>query len=100
MLSIEDRLSHALIKGIPDYLEEDLTEALKVYPHPVDIIEGPLMKGMNTVGELFGAGKMFLPRKDVPATGGEDRQDDETGGFGASACHRGREQRGRGAQGG
>ena len=62
LLSIEDRLSHALIKGIPDYLEEDLTEALKVYPHPVDIIEGPLMKGMNTVGELFGAGKMFLPQ--------------------------------------
>ena len=51
-----------MIKGIPDYLEEDLTEALKVYPHPVDIIEGPLMKGMNTVGELFGAGKMFLPQ--------------------------------------
>ena len=62
LLSIEERLSHALIKGIPDYLEEDLTEALKVYPHPVDIIEGPLMKGMNTVGELFGAGKMFLPQ--------------------------------------
>ena len=62
LLSIEDRLSHALIKGIPDYLEEDLTEALQVYPHPVDIIEGPLMKGMNTVGELFGAGKMFLPQ--------------------------------------
>ena len=62
MLSIEDRLSHALIKGIPDYLEEDLAEALQKYPRPVDIIEGPLMKGMNTVGELFGAGKMFLPQ--------------------------------------
>ncbi|MBP5277047.1 MAG: B12-binding domain-containing protein, partial [Prevotella sp.] len=62
LLSIEDRLSHALIKGIPDYLEEDLAEALQQYPRPVDIIEGPLMKGMNTVGELFGAGKMFLPQ--------------------------------------
>ena len=62
LLSLEDRLSHALIKGIPDFLEEDLAEALQQYPRPVDIIEGPLMKGMNTVGELFGAGKMFLPQ--------------------------------------
>ena len=62
LLSVEERLSHALIKGIPDYLEEDLAEALQKYPRPVDIIEGPLMKGMNTVGELFGAGKMFLPQ--------------------------------------
>ena len=51
-----------LTKGIGDYLEEDLAEALKVYPKAVDIIEGPLMAGMNHVGDLFGAGKMFLPQ--------------------------------------
>ena len=59
---VEERLSHALIKGIGDYLEEDLKEALQKYPRAVDIIEGPLMSGMNTVGELFGSGKMFLPQ--------------------------------------
>ena len=62
LMPLEERLSHALIKGIPDYLEEDLTEALQQYEHPVEIIEGPLMAGMNTVGELFGSGKMFLPQ--------------------------------------
>ena len=51
-----------MTKGIGDYLEEDLAEALKLYPKAVDIIEGPLMSGMNYVGELFGAGKMFLPQ--------------------------------------
>lgn len=56
------RLQHALIKGIGDYLEEDLAEAVKRFPRAVDIIEGPLMEGMNRVGELFGAGKMFLPQ--------------------------------------
>ena len=61
-LSVEDRLSQALIKGIGDYLETDLHEALQKYPHAVDIIEGPLMTGMNTVGQLFGEGKMFLPQ--------------------------------------
>ena len=60
--SVEERLKHALTKGIGDYLEEDLAEALKLYPKAVDIIEGPLMSGMNYVGELFGAGKMFLPQ--------------------------------------
>jgi 5-methyltetrahydrofolate--homocysteine methyltransferase len=60
--SVEERLAYALIKGIPDYLEEDLAEALKRYPRAVDIIEKPLMTGMNTVGELFGSGKMFLPQ--------------------------------------
>ena len=50
------------MKGIDSYLQEDLEEAAQSYPHAVDIIEGPLMKGMNTVGELFGAGKMFLPQ--------------------------------------
>ena len=60
--SVEERLAYALIKGIPDYLEEDLAEALNNYPRAVDIIEKPLMTGMNTVGELFGSGKMFLPQ--------------------------------------
>lgn len=59
---VEKRLQYALIKGIGDYLEEDLAEAVKRYPKAVDIIEGPLMEGMNQVGELFGAGKMFLPQ--------------------------------------
>ena len=61
-LSLEDRLSQALVKGIGDHLEEDLKEALEKYPHAVDIIEGPLMAGMNKVGALFGEGKMFLPQ--------------------------------------
>lgn len=60
--SVEDRLKHALTKGIGDYLEEDLAEALRLYPTAVSIIEGPLMAGMNHVGDLFGAGKMFLPQ--------------------------------------
>ena len=59
---LEERLSQALIKGIGDHLEEDLKEALEKYPRVVDIIEGPLMAGMNTVGTLFGEGKMFLPQ--------------------------------------
>lgn len=60
--SVEERLKYALTKGIGDYLEEDLAEALQSYPRAVDIIEGPLMAGMNHVGDLFGAGKMFLPQ--------------------------------------
>jgi 5-methyltetrahydrofolate--homocysteine methyltransferase len=60
--SVEERLQQALIKGVGDYLQEDLEEALKQYPKAVSIIEGPLMTGMNKVGELFGAGKMFLPQ--------------------------------------
>lgn len=59
---LAERLEYALVKGIGDYLETDLQEALTVYPHAVDIIDGPLMSGMNKVGELFGAGKMFLPQ--------------------------------------
>ena len=59
---VDKRLGYALRKGIGDYLDEDIREALKVYPRAVDIIEGPLMAGMNEVGELFGAGKMFLPQ--------------------------------------
>ena len=60
--SVEERLQQALVKGIGDYLQADLEEALRLYPRAVDIIEGPLMAGMNRVGELFGAGKMFLPQ--------------------------------------
>ncbi|MGI5975823.1 MAG: methionine synthase [Paludibacter sp.] len=59
---LQGRLEYALIKGISDYLEEDLTEALQLYDTALDIIEQPLMSGMNTVGELFGSGKMFLPQ--------------------------------------
>ena len=59
---VDARLQYALVKGIGDYLEEDLQEALKSYPDAVSIIEGPLMGGMNRVGELFGSGKMFLPQ--------------------------------------
>ena len=59
---VNQRLEYALVKGIGDYLEEDLAEALQQYVKAVDIIEGPLMAGMNRVGQLFGAGKMFLPQ--------------------------------------
>ena len=61
-MPLEDRLEQALVKGIGDHLEEDMQEALKKYPHAINIIEGPLMAGMNTVGQLFGEGKMFLPQ--------------------------------------
>ena len=61
-VTLEERLAQALIKGVGDHLQEDLQEALTKYPHAVDIIEGPLMTGMNTVGQLFGEGKMFLPQ--------------------------------------
>lgn len=60
--SLEERLSYALVKGIKDYLPADIEEALSRYPSPVEIIEGPLMKGMDKVGTLFGEGKMFLPQ--------------------------------------
>jgi 5-methyltetrahydrofolate--homocysteine methyltransferase len=59
---LKDRLAHALVNGITDYIDEDVAEALTVYAKPLDIIEGPLMDGMNIVGELFGTGKMFLPQ--------------------------------------
>ena len=59
---LAERLEYCLIKGIGDHLEEDLAEAREIYPNPVEIIEKPLMDGMNKVGELFGAGKMFLPQ--------------------------------------
>lgn len=60
--SVEERLSHALVKGITEYIDEDTEEARQKYPSPLQVIEGPLMDGMNIVGDLFGAGKMFLPQ--------------------------------------
>jgi 5-methyltetrahydrofolate--homocysteine methyltransferase len=60
--TVEERLSHALIKGIVDYIEADVEEARLKYPKPLNVIEGPLMDGMNIVGDLFGSGKMFLPQ--------------------------------------
>jgi 5-methyltetrahydrofolate--homocysteine methyltransferase len=60
--SVEERLSHALVKGITDYIDEDTEEARQKYPTSLQVIEGPLMDGMNIVGDLFGAGKMFLPQ--------------------------------------
>jgi 5-methyltetrahydrofolate--homocysteine methyltransferase len=59
---VEERLKHALIKGITDYIDEDTEEARLKYPKPLEVIEGPLMDGMNVVGDLFGSGKMFLPQ--------------------------------------
>jgi len=61
-LPVEDRLSHALVKGITEYIESDTEEARKQYASPLQVIEGPLMAGMNIVGMLFGSGKMFLPQ--------------------------------------
>lgn len=60
--TVEERLSHALVKGIVEYIEPDVEEARQQYERPLSIIEGPLMAGMNIVGDLFGAGKMFLPQ--------------------------------------
>ena len=60
--SVEERLSHALVKGITEFIDTDTEEARKKYPSPLQVIEGPLMDGMNIVGDLFGAGKMFLPQ--------------------------------------
>lgn len=59
---VESRLSHALVKGIIEYLDADVEEARQQYARPIQVIEGPLMDGMNIVGDLFGAGKMFLPQ--------------------------------------
>lgn len=59
---VEERLKHALVNGITDYIDIDTEEARLKYPKPLDVIEGPLMAGMNVVGDLFGAGKMFLPQ--------------------------------------
>lgn len=59
---VEERLKHALIKGIVEFIEQDALEAVEKYDNPLDIIEGPLMDAMNVVGDLFGSGKMFLPQ--------------------------------------
>ena len=59
---VEERLAHALVKGITDYIDQDTEEARQKYPKPLAVIEGPLMAGMNVVGDLFGSGKMFLPQ--------------------------------------
>ena len=59
---VEERLKHALVNGITDYIDADTEEARQKYPRPLDVIEGPLMAGMNVVGDLFGSGKMFLPQ--------------------------------------
>src|SRR5262245_4688397 len=60
--TVEERLAHALVKGITDYIDQDTEEARRSYPKPLAVIEGPLMAGMNIVGDLFGSGKMFLPQ--------------------------------------
>jgi 5-methyltetrahydrofolate--homocysteine methyltransferase len=60
--SVEERLSHSLVRGIDEFIEEDTKEALEKLGRPLDVIEGPLMAGMGVVGDLFGAGKMFLPQ--------------------------------------
>ena len=60
--TVEDRLSHALVKGIVDFIDADIEEARQKYDRPLSVIEGPLMAGMSIVGDLFGAGKMFLPQ--------------------------------------
>ncbi len=60
--SVEKRIEHALVKGITTYIDEDTEEARQKYAKPLEVIEGPLMDGMNVVGDLFGAGKMFLPQ--------------------------------------
>lgn len=60
--TVQERLTHALVKGIVDFIDEDTEEARLLYAQPIEVIEGPLMDGMNVVGDLFGAGKMFLPQ--------------------------------------
>jgi 5-methyltetrahydrofolate--homocysteine methyltransferase len=60
--SVTERLKHALVNGITEYIEADTEEARQQFPRPLDVIEGPLMDGMNVVGDLFGSGRMFLPQ--------------------------------------
>ena len=60
--TVQERLSHSLVRGIQEFIDEDTEEARKQYPSAINVIEGPLMDGMNVVGDLFGAGKMFLPQ--------------------------------------
>ena len=61
-LPVTERLQHALVKGIDQHIEDDVLEALPGFSHPIELIEGPLMDGLNTVGDLFGSGRMFLPQ--------------------------------------
>jgi 5-methyltetrahydrofolate--homocysteine methyltransferase len=60
--TVEERLRHAMVKGVVDFIEQDVEEARRAYPTPLAVIEGPMMDGMRIVGDLFGAGKMFLPQ--------------------------------------
>ncbi len=60
--TVEHRLSHALVKGIVEHIDQDTEEARQKYGRPLPVIEGPLMQGMNVVGDLFGSGRMFLPQ--------------------------------------
>ncbi|MDZ7682941.1 MAG: B12-binding domain-containing protein [Fodinibius sp.] len=60
--SVEDRIEHALVKGIVDHIVDDVEEARQQYDQPIEVIEGPMMSGMDVVGDLFGSGKMFLPQ--------------------------------------
>lgn len=60
--TVQNRLSHALVKGLVEFIDEDVEECRKLYARPIEVIEGPLMDGMNIVGDLFGSGKMFLPQ--------------------------------------
>ena len=83
--SVEERLSHALVHGIDAFIEEDAEEARQGFERPLEVIEGPLMDGMQIVGDLFGAGKMFLP------AGREVRARDEEGGRLPRALHAGGE---------
>ena len=80
--------THALVHGIVDFIEADAEEARAGYPRPLDVIEGPLMDGMQVVGDLFGAGQ------DVPAAGGQERARDEAGGRLPRAVHGGRSEDG------
>ncbi len=77
---MEERLKYALRKGITDFLQQDIDEALAKYPHAVNVIEGPLMDGMNLVGELF-------ERRNVLAAGCQDGSHDEIGSFYPSASY-------------
>ena len=85
--SVEERLSHALVKGITDFIDTDTEEARAKSKRPLDVIEGPLMSGMSVVGDLFGAGKMFL------AAGGQERARDEKSRRVPDALHGGRKSR-------
>ena len=61
-VSVQERLAHALVKGIVDFIDEDVEECRQLFERPIEVIEGPLMDGMNIVGDLFGSGQMFLPQ--------------------------------------